>query len=137
VPGHGPIGDRRRSLADVDHVAQPSATFIRTAMRLAQGPPGPQAGMQLATQIPFALNVNRLIDHIVRHPHLRIIGKVQPQPASDLSGTVLLIQPSLHFIVQPRVGGQLARRRTSRRSMRAHMRRGRAVARLRIPTPTP
>ena len=39
--------------------------------RLAQRPPGPQTRRQLPAQRPPALHVHRLVDRLVRHPHLR------------------------------------------------------------------
>src|SRR5213593_4509100 len=109
MPGHGTVSDGGRALADVDHVLDPAATFISTAMRFTHGPSSAQTPMQFAAQVPFALNINRQIDGLVRHPHLRIIREVDRQPRGDLLGAVLFIfQPGLHLIVQTPIGGQLA-----------------------------
>ncbi|CAG7263386.1 hypothetical protein PICSAR254_04571 [Mycobacterium avium subsp. paratuberculosis] len=137
MSGHGAVGDLRGALADVDHVAQVSATLTRTTPRLAQGPPGTQAGVQLTSQIPFALNVNRLIDRLLRHPHLRIVGKVAPQPPSDLLRAVLLIQPRLYLVVEQLIGRQLAGPRTARLNVRTRVRQAGAISRPGIVTTTP
>ena len=108
VARHGPVGGLGRALADRD----PAAARGRRcgwAAGFAQLPTGPQARGELTVQPATRLNVDRLVDRLVRHPHLRLIGKVQPQPASDLLGAVLGGQPRLHLFLQLRIGGQLAR----------------------------
>ena len=44
-----------------------------------------------------------------RHPHLRFIGEVDPESASDLCRAVVSFQPLLHLPTQPQVPGQLHR----------------------------
>ena len=46
-----------------------------STLRFAQRSPGLQAAMRLTAQLSAALHVDRLMDRLVRHPHLRIIGK--------------------------------------------------------------
>src|SRR6185437_4290277 len=48
MSGHGTIGDLGRALADVDHVLDPAATLVSTAMRFTHGPSGAQTAMQFA-----------------------------------------------------------------------------------------
>ncbi len=78
------------ALADVDHVWDAAPPLAGTALGFAQHASGAQPGVYLTTQIPFALNVNRLVDSLVGHPHLRIVGKIHRQPVSDLLGAVLI-----------------------------------------------
>ena len=66
------------------------------APRPAQRPPGPQARRQLPAQRPAALHVERLVDRLVRHPHLRIVRELPPQPSRDLLRRPVLLQPGLH-----------------------------------------
>jgi hypothetical protein len=67
----------------------------------------------MPSQLPFqraaALDIQRLVDRLVRHPHLRIVGIVLPQPGSDLLWTVVVVQPSLHLTPQRQIPRQLRR----------------------------
>ena len=45
---------------------------------------GAQTAGQFAAQLAAALHVQRLVDRLVRHPHLRIVGKLDAQPPGDL-----------------------------------------------------
>ena len=57
----------------------------------AQRPPRPQAGRQLAAQRPAALDIQGLVDGLVRHPHLRLVREVdQPGGVTDLPRRPLL-----------------------------------------------
>src|SRR6201989_451626 len=60
--------------------------------RLAQRPPGPQARRQLPPQRPPALHIQRLVDRLVRHPHLRPARELQSQPRAHLLRRPLPIQ---------------------------------------------
>jgi hypothetical protein len=60
------------------------------AARLALRPAGAQALGQLAPQSAPGLHVERLVDRLGRHPHLRLVGKLDPQPTGDLLGRVPL-----------------------------------------------
>ena len=69
----------------IDHVRDPAPALVRVGRcGLAQRPPGAQVLGQLPAQPAAALDVQRLVDRLVRHPHLRIVGEVHPQPAGDL-----------------------------------------------------
>src|SRR4051794_41009977 len=85
VARHGPIGRLGRTLADQDlgRDAGP-APFAAARPRHPQGPPGAQAGGQLAAQRPAALHVQGLVDSLVADPHGLIVGEVEPQAAGDL-----------------------------------------------------
>ena len=49
-----------------------------------QRPPGAQAGDQLALERSTALDIQGLVDRLVRDPHGLIIGEIDPQPVGDL-----------------------------------------------------
>ncbi len=52
-----------------------------------QGSPGPQAGDQLTLERSAPLDVERLVDRLVRDPHRFIIGEVRLEPVRDLLRT--------------------------------------------------
>ena len=85
MPGHGPVVGLGGPLADHDLrgdelLAAPAGACPRHAQR----PSGAQASGQLAAQRAAALDVERLVDRLVRDPHRLIIGEVDPQPVGDL-----------------------------------------------------
>src|SRR4051812_14816246 len=63
--------------------------------RYPQRPSGPQACDGLAGQRSPALDVERLVDRLVRDPHGRIVGELVPQPGRDLLRTPRLSPPSI------------------------------------------
>jgi hypothetical protein len=85
VPRHRPVGDLGRPLADQDLRADellgpPSGARPRHPQR----PSGAQAGAQGTAQRAAALDVQGLVDGLVRGPHRLIMGEVDPQPVGDL-----------------------------------------------------
>ena len=85
VAGDGAVVDLGRPLADHHHVAQ--LALAEAALDVA----GPahrsaraQAGGELTPQGAPALHVQRHVDGLVGHPHLRVVGVVADQPAADL-----------------------------------------------------
>jgi hypothetical protein len=85
VPGHRPVRRLGGSLADHDLagdelLAAPAGARPGNAKR----PAGPQARGQLTLQRPAALDIQGLVDRLVRDLHGLIIGEVGPQPAGDL-----------------------------------------------------
>ena len=50
----------------------------------AQRLPGAQAGRQFAAQCPPPLDVQRLVDSLVRDPHRDVIGILYPEAVGDL-----------------------------------------------------
>ena len=70
---------------------------------------GAQALGQLATQRAARLHVERLIDRLGRHPHLRVGGELAPQAPGDLLGRVAPPQIILHELAQRHVDGQPGR----------------------------
>ena len=70
-----------------------------------------QAPGQFVFQGAAGLHIQRLVDGFGAHLHLRLIGKLDLQPAGDLLRGVLLGQVRLHHATQPQIGDQLARLR--------------------------
>lgn len=86
VPGHRPVGGLRRPLADLDQIQdprRPSRPGLGLPAGLTQRSPGAQTLGQLSAQRTPALHEQRLIDRLVRHPHLRLAGKLGDQPGRD------------------------------------------------------
>src|SRR5207253_711035 len=65
VPGHRPVLDLRRPLADVDHAGYSGGPLMALAPGPPQGSAAAQADRQLLAQGTSALNVNRLVDGFV------------------------------------------------------------------------
>ena len=74
----GPLADH-----DVGAYTLLAATTAASPRR-AQRPPGAQAGRQLAAQCPPPLDVQRLVNRLVRDPHRVIVGILDPEPMGDL-----------------------------------------------------
>jgi hypothetical protein len=87
VSGHGPILSLGGSLADHDFWCDETfSAFSGARPRYPQRTAGAQAGAQLPAQRPAALDVERLIDRLMRDPHGLIIGEIDPQAVGDLLG---------------------------------------------------
>ena len=76
----------------IDHVAQ-AARVLRAVLRSPLCPSGPQAAVQLSTQLTAALNEQGLVDRFVTHPHHRIVCELDPQAAGDLLERPEVLQP--------------------------------------------
>jgi hypothetical protein len=83
----GPVLDFGGTLADVQRASQ---LALAVGDRVAAGSPGGVSGSQVAGQLfaqrPMGLDVQRQVDRLVRHPHLRIARKGRWQPRRDLLG---------------------------------------------------
>ena len=117
----GPFGD-------VDHVRDPVLALPRLPARFPHGPPGPQTPGQIVFQRSAGLHIQRLVDGFGTHLHLRLIGELELQPASDLLRGVLLGQVRLHDPTQHQIGGQLRRLRPRRPLISQRVRRRGPVA---------
>src|SRR3712207_223269 len=106
---HRAVLDLGRTVADEDHVLDPGLPLLSAAVRLAERTAGAQTLRQLTPQGAAALDVDRLVDRLVRHPHLRLIRELLAEPPSDLLGAVLAVESGLHLPTQPRVDGDLRR----------------------------
>src|SRR6266545_5072680 len=88
VPGNGAVFDLGGPFADHDLGADELLAPAPGACSWdAQRPPSPQARDQIAPQRAPALDVERLVDGLVRDPHGHLIGEVDPEPARDLLRT--------------------------------------------------
>ena len=125
--GHSAIISLGRTLADVDHVRDPVAAFAGLAAGTTERPPGPQALRQIAPQSPTGLDVQRLIDRLGRHPHLRIVRELAAQAADDLLRRLAPTEIFLHLWAQRRVRHQLRRLRSARAVIRERVCRRRPI----------
>src|ERR1022692_657323 len=78
----------------------------------ADRPAGAKGLVELGPKGPSALDVEGLVDGLVRHAPLRVHGVFPSQPVGDLAGREALLQESLHLAGQPRAGHELGRFRT-------------------------
>jgi hypothetical protein len=88
MPGSSPVGGLGRPLADQDLrgeelLAPPAGPGSWAPQR----PSGAQARAQLTAQRAAALDVQGLVDRLVRDPHRPIFREVDPQSARDLLRT--------------------------------------------------
>lgn len=93
VPGNGPVGDLERALGDHDHrVGVARLTLLGHAAGFATSAPGAQRGHELAPQPAARLDVDRLIDRLCAHVHLRPAGEAGPEHDGDLFRTPPQVQ---------------------------------------------
>src|SRR5919108_131548 len=100
----------------------------------AQRPPGPQAGRQLPAQRPPPLHVQRLVDRLVRHLHLRPARELRPQPGADLLRRPAPRQLGLHQGTQLPAARELSPLRPPRPLLRQRPRPPRPAP---LPRPVP
>jgi hypothetical protein len=115
------------TVGDVDHVGDAVLALGGLAAGLAQRPARPQVARQLALERAARLHVQRRIDGLRGHPHLRLVGEPAAQPPGDLLGREASPQIVLHDFPQPRVHGQLGGLRAAGTLERSGVRRRRAV----------
>ena len=138
-PGHGPVVDLGGPFADHHHVGD-AASGLDPVAGAALGPAGAQAAGELAAQLSPPLDVDALVDRLVRHPHHRIVGELDRQAASDLLRRPPRLEPLGHLGGEPGTASSLAAsgagpaRRRGRGPARPGSRRGR---RWRSPPVTP
>jgi len=84
------VGNSRSSTSggarDDDHVRDPSAPLIGLARGFRTARPVRRQRASSRRSAASPLNVDRLIDGLVRHPHLRLVGVLQAQLRCDLLG---------------------------------------------------
>jgi hypothetical protein len=85
MPGHGPGRGLGGLLGDHD-LGCDELLAAAAGARPGDGkrPAGAQARDELALEHPAALDIQSLVDRLVRDPHGLIIGEVGPQPGRDL-----------------------------------------------------
>ena len=83
---HRPILDIGGPLGDVDHPGDPSwpAGLTNTTLGLALAAPAPQRSSQILAELAPGLDEQRLIDRLVRHPHLRPVRELRDESGRDL-----------------------------------------------------
>ncbi len=128
MAGHRAIGGLGRALRDVDHVGDAVLALAGLAARLAQRPAGAQTPRQLAAQRAARLHVQRLVDRLGRHPHLRPVGELDPQPTGDLLGRVATREILLDLRPQRQVDLKLRRLGAARAPVGRRVRAGGPVA---------
>ncbi len=77
MPGNGTVLDLSGALADHDHPWQTAAP-IRCRSRLPGRASRSQAAGEFSAQLPASLYEQGLIDRLVVHVHLRVVGMLQP-----------------------------------------------------------
>jgi hypothetical protein len=119
-----PVGGLGRALADHQHRRlEAGAPLVRPALSLADGAAGAQALGQLATQLTAALDIQGLVDGLVSHVHLRLLGELQPQPLADLFRPPSSAKPVGDDLAQSRVDCELSLSRPSAAPSSAPLRR--------------
>jgi len=106
VARHGAVLDLGWSVADQHHVLQLARARGATA-GAPLGAPRPRAPRELLAQRSAPLHKQRLIDRLVRHTHLQIVGIVEDQPCGNLLRGPSPSQSLLHGAPKPRHGDQL------------------------------
>ena len=99
-PGHGPVRGLDRALADVHHPDDVPPGHRRAGPVDPPGPPPPGRQHQLGSQLSAGLQVQGLVDPLVRHPHSLIVGELQTQPATHLPRGPLPAQPVPDRVMQ-------------------------------------
>ena len=86
VSGHRPVVGLGGTFGDVDHPRRSSSPTAGCGPAGVAGPARTQARCQFFAQLTFGLHEDRLIDRLVRHPPLWLVGMITTQPLSDLLG---------------------------------------------------
>ena len=124
VAGDRPVLDLGWPLAEQDHVRQFAARSC-SAGRSPSSAAGAQTARQLSSQGAPALHEQRLIDRLVRHPHLRLVRMIVPQLPGDLLGRPALLSTSRRSTIRrrARLRASFAVRGRRRRRSRPGLRR--------------
>src|SRR6266550_5302567 len=109
VPWHRAVLGLCRSFADHQHRGLEALTsLVGSALRPADSAAGAQTPGQFSTQLAAALDIEGLVDRLVRHAHLRLLRELQPQPAADLFRAPSSAKTVRDRLPQPRVLCDLA-----------------------------
>ncbi len=79
----------------------------RRAAALAHRPARAQVGSERTLQTAACLDVERLVDRFGRHPHLRFVGEVDLESASDLLRALVTLEPILDLLSQRKIRREL------------------------------
>src|SRR5450755_2289465 len=147
VPGRGEQVEQIRSHAitsvsrwerDITRLSPP---LTRTPSEITANNPARSASERTNCQRNWAIyplqttctrDIQRLVDRLARHPHLRIGGEPQPQPRRDLGRRVLARQVLLDDRAQRQVDGELGRLGTPGALPRQRMRTAGAILPTRV-----
>ena len=80
VAGHGPVVGLGGPFGDVDHPHDLRPRRRHPASWSASGTPCTQARGEFFAQLTFGLDEDRLVDRLMRHPPLWLVGMVPAQP---------------------------------------------------------
>jgi hypothetical protein len=80
----GPVLDLGGALGDEDHAGDDPAAARELTLRSAQGSTGPQGLVQFLAQRSTSLDIERQVNGLVGHPHLRVVGVLDSQPPGYL-----------------------------------------------------
>ena len=89
-------------------------TAFGVGLGSAHRPTGPQTGVQLLAERAAALHEQRLIDRLVRHAHLRVVGILLSQPPRDLLGRPSRLELAFDDAAEPSALGELRSFRSQR-----------------------
>jgi len=99
--GHRTIVGLGGPLADVDHVWDLSPAQGRPGPRHPPSPALAQSQGELRVQLATRLQIQRLINGLVRHSHLRVVRMILFQSFTDLLRRPLLSQALVDRVMQP------------------------------------
>ena len=102
VARHGSVFDLRGAFGDGDHPDDWATSRRGSRARTSPSPARAQARGELLSQLALGLDEDRLVDGLVRHPPLWLVGVLLAQAVGDLLGRPLLgAQQSLDLLPQP------------------------------------
>ena len=107
VTRHRPILGLGGPVGDADHALQ--LRLGLPSLGLAAGPAGTERVFDLLGQLASGPEVESLVDPLVRHPHLRIVREIPPQPSRDLLRTMPPPQAFHDLLEQATANHQLGR----------------------------
>jgi hypothetical protein len=84
VPGNCSVVCLGGAFGDHHHVGDPAAPLVVFAVWFPDRSAGAQMLRQLLFQAAAGLDIERLVDRLVGHPHLRIVREVEHQSPGDL-----------------------------------------------------
>jgi hypothetical protein len=96
MPGNGTIINHSGPLADQQLIGHKAPVPLRCSVPGgSERPACPQTSSQVAAQRSAALDIERLIDRLVRHAHRLIIGEVHAETPGDLLRAPALPPPTV------------------------------------------
>ena len=99
MTGHGPVLDLGWPIRDHHHPGQPPSSFRRSA-GASCCPTRAQTAGQFTSELATTLNKQGLVDGLVAHSHLQIIGEVEEQALRNLFWRPQLLKPPSDFVAE-------------------------------------